>query len=101
VARLLGSWEWEVGSERWLAESGMAWEVVLAGFREVRPFSAGEERLARVLTRWTPLITLGNWLQWLLKDRRRFTGTAEDLNARLQRWSRVVVARLDGQLGAD
>jgi Ser/Thr protein kinase RdoA (MazF antagonist) len=56
VARLAGSL---VGDD----EDG--WRVALAAYREVRPLSEDEERLARALDRTGAVVALATWARWL------------------------------------
>lgn len=81
VARMLGSLVGDGG-----------WEVALAAYREVRPFSEEEERLAQILDRTGVILALANWLRWLSEPGRTFEDRAhvgrrvEELLARVGRW---------------
>ncbi len=63
LARLLGSL---------VQDDDEAWCVGLAAYRAVRPFTAEEENLARVLDRTGTVLGVANWLRWLYAERRTF-----------------------------
>jgi Ser/Thr protein kinase RdoA (MazF antagonist) len=94
VARLVGSVEFALQPEVFAGRGEAIWSRILAAYRREWSFSEREEELARCLMCWTPVITLGNWLCWLVIDRRRFDVPREILETRLQGWVRVVASRL-------
>jgi Ser/Thr protein kinase RdoA (MazF antagonist) len=83
LARMLGSL---VGDD----EQG--WQIGLRAYRSVRPLSAGEEDLARVLDVTGVVLSVVNWLRWLVLEGRTFDdGGAvarrlEELLARIEKW---------------
>jgi Ser/Thr protein kinase RdoA (MazF antagonist) len=79
IARLLGSL---VGDE------AAGWAEGLRAYRSIRPLSAQEEALARVLDDTGTAVGVMNWLLWLYRDGRRFdneTGVARRLATLVQR----------------
>jgi hypothetical protein len=80
VARLLGSF---VGND------GAAWEIGLAAYTAIRPLDEDERRLATAIAQANILLAPGNWLQWLLIERRTF----DDMPAVVKRL-RITVERL-------
>jgi Ser/Thr protein kinase RdoA (MazF antagonist) len=69
------------------------WQEGLQAYREVKPLSAEEEELARVLDKTGIVLGLANWLRWLLIEKRSFEnpagamGRLERLVKRIERWS--------------
>jgi homoserine kinase type II len=83
LARLLGS----------LAPDDAAgWAVGLAAYREVRPFTAEEEKLAKALDATGTIAGVAVWLRWLYHEGKEFEDRAAagrrlaELAARMQRW---------------
>jgi homoserine kinase type II len=83
LARLLGSL---VGDDR------QAWATALAAYRSVRPLSAADEELARVLDETGTVLGVVNWLRWLFAEGRAFASRAAvagrlgELVERIERW---------------
>src|SRR5262245_35451159 len=83
LARMLGSL---VGDDQ------ERWTEGLAAYRGIRPLSAEEEALARMLDETGTILGAVNWLLWLYRDRREFedrVGAArrlETLVERMEKW---------------
>jgi Ser/Thr protein kinase RdoA (MazF antagonist) len=67
VARLLGSL---------VEDDADGWATGLAAYREVRPFTAEEEKLARALDVSGAVVGASAWLRWLYHDGREFADRA-------------------------
>jgi Ser/Thr protein kinase RdoA (MazF antagonist) len=80
IARLLGSF---VGND------AAAWDVGLAAYETTRPLDEQERLLATAIAQANVLLAPGNWLQWLLIERRTF----DDMPAVVERL-RLAVDRL-------
>lgn len=63
LARLLGSL---IGAEESL------WHAGFAAYEKLRPLSASDRELARVLDRTGTILAAANWLRWLYQDGRRY-----------------------------
>jgi Ser/Thr protein kinase RdoA (MazF antagonist) len=81
IARLLGNF---AGNDR------AAWEVGLAAYATIRPLDERERRLATAIAQANILLAPGNWLQWLIVERRTF----DDMHAVVERL-RNTVSRLE------
>jgi Ser/Thr protein kinase RdoA (MazF antagonist) len=81
VARLLGSY---VGND------AAAWEIGLAAYTTIWPLDEQERRLATAIAQANILLAPGNWLQWLIVERRTF----DDMRAVVERL-RTSVSRLE------
>lgn len=82
LARMLGSL---------LGDDAKRWDQALRAYRQVRPFSAAEERLAHDLDRTGTILGMANWLLWIYEDRRDFEdwcAVAQRLEALVQRVER-------------
>jgi Ser/Thr protein kinase RdoA (MazF antagonist) len=85
LARLLGSL---VGDDE------EAWAVGLESYRQVRPFTAWEECLSKILDRTGTILAAANWLQWLYnegrhyEDRHSVAERLESLVRRMDSWVR-------------
>jgi Ser/Thr protein kinase RdoA (MazF antagonist) len=83
VARLLGSL---------VEDDAVGWATGLAAYREVRPFTAEEEELARVLDLTGTTVGASVWLRWLFHDGKEFADRAaalrrlEVLVGRMEKW---------------
>jgi|GEM_PF-4415293 len=66
------------------------WRAIVQGYRRARSLAAQEEELARLLAAISPLLTLGNWLVWLLLENRTFSASPLEILQRLGGWVRVV-----------
>jgi hypothetical protein len=67
VARLL---------ESFVGDDAEAWDIGLSAYSTVRPFDVQERRLAKAIAESNVLLAPGNWLQWLLVERRTFDDMA-------------------------
>jgi Ser/Thr protein kinase RdoA (MazF antagonist) len=87
VARLLGSF---------VEDDSDGWATGLAAYREVRPFTAEEEKLARVLDLSGTVVAASAWLRWLYHDGKEFADRAaaarrlETLVKRIEKWPKGV-----------
>jgi homoserine kinase type II len=63
LARLLGAL---------VGDDPAGWEQGFRAYRALRPLSAEEEELARVLDRTGSILGVANWLRWLYRERRPF-----------------------------
>jgi Ser/Thr protein kinase RdoA (MazF antagonist) len=85
LARMLGSL---------IEDDDAAWRVGLAAYRSVRPLSAAEERLARVLDVSGTVLGAANWLRRIAAEKRTEQEQAavarrlEILVGRLERWEK-------------
>jgi Ser/Thr protein kinase RdoA (MazF antagonist) len=83
VARLLGSL---------VEDDAEGWASGLAAYRQVRPFPAEEEELARVLDLAGTTVGASVWLRWLFHDGKEFADRAaairrlEVLVKRIEKW---------------
>jgi Ser/Thr protein kinase RdoA (MazF antagonist) len=83
LARMLGSL---------VGDDDQRWAMALDAYREVRPLSADEERLARILDRTGLIGGLSNWLRWLTEPGRTFSDPSriaprlEELLRRVESW---------------
>lgn len=83
LARLLGSL---------VGDDAERWRVGLSAYRGIRPLSAAEEGMARVLDETGTILGVVNWLLWIYRDRRPYddwSGVAQRLRrliARMERW---------------
>jgi homoserine kinase type II len=98
LARMLGSL---------VGDDPAGWAVGLQAYRRVRPLTADEEGLARVLDRTGTLLGIANWLRWLYHDGRDMEdlsavrGHLERLLCRVEAWDRGSGALvLPGRYGA-
>jgi Ser/Thr protein kinase RdoA (MazF antagonist) len=88
LARLLGSL---VGDDE------EAWATGLESYRLVRPLTAWEEHLARILDRTGTVLAAANWLRWLyhegkhFDDRQAVAGRLEALVERMDSWVRLAI----------
>ncbi|MEM9644915.1 MAG: phosphotransferase [Planctomycetota bacterium] len=72
----------EPGSQNW---ENRVWESVLAGYRMACPLSKSQEMLARDLAFVSPLISLANWCDWLILQRRTFSAGIETVSQRMEK----------------
>jgi Ser/Thr protein kinase RdoA (MazF antagonist) len=83
LARMLGSMA---------GDDASYWRIGIEAYRTVRPFSAEEEGLAKLLDQTGTLLAAANWLRWLYHDGRHFddrAAVAERLAAlvrRIEHW---------------
>jgi len=83
VARLLGSL---------VEDDPVGWATGLAAYREIRPFTAQEEELARALDVAGTTVGASVWLRWLYHDGKEFADRAaaarrlEVLVKRVEKW---------------
>jgi homoserine kinase type II len=83
VARLLGSF---------VEDDPAGWATGIAAYRKVRPFTAEEEELARVLDLAGTTVGASVWLRWLYHDGKEFVDRAaasrrlEMLVKRIEKW---------------
>ena len=83
VARLLGSF---------VEDDPAGWATGIAAYRKVRPFTAEEEELARVLDWAGTTVGASVWLRWLFHDGKEFADRAaaarrlEVLVKRIEKW---------------
>jgi Ser/Thr protein kinase RdoA (MazF antagonist) len=83
VARMLGS---VAGDDH------LGWAIGLTAYGKVRPLSADEEELARVLDATGTIAAAAVWLRWLYHDGKEFEDRAaagrrlEELVGRMERW---------------
>ena len=83
VARLLGSF---------VEDDPAGWATGIAAYRKVRPFTAEEEELARVLDLAGTTVGASVWLRWLFHDGKEFADRAaaarrlEVLVKRIEKW---------------
>jgi Ser/Thr protein kinase RdoA (MazF antagonist) len=83
VARLLGSF---------VEDDPEGWATGVAAYRKVRPFTAEEEELARVLDLTGTTAATSVWLRWLFHDGKEFADRAaairrlEMLVKRMEKW---------------
>ena len=98
LARLFGSYQLVSGVVSDSVLTGSIWEPMVAAYRAIRPLKGQEEELAGGLVRWSPVITLGNWIQWVLVEERSFAGSTEEILERIQGWQRIVVNLADNSI---
>ena len=83
LARMLGSL---------VEDDDDGWQIGLTAYRAVRPLTAEEEELARVLDRTGTVVGVANWLRWLYAEGRPFenrdgvAGRLGTLVTRIERW---------------
>ncbi len=87
VARLLGSF---------VEDDPEGWATGLAAYREIRPFKAEEEDLARALDLSGAVVGASAWLRWLyhedkdFADRQAAGGRLEALVKRIEKWPKRI-----------
>lgn len=67
IARLIGSWQRDVGTP-----PDAAWAAAVAAYERIRPLSPAERRLVRWLDASGTILGLDNWFRWVLVEGRRF-----------------------------
>lgn len=90
LARLIGSVRLVLPPEAWDHSEETLWGEMLSVYREVGEFSTQEEQLSRVLAEVSPLISLANWLVWVVVERRSFPGPAAGVDERIEGWTRIM-----------
>ncbi|TWU66771.1 phosphotransferase [Crateriforma conspicua] len=69
------------------------WQAGLAEYRQIRSFSEQQQTLCWTLVRSSSLISLANWVDWILQQRRRFLAADSSIAQRLvalnQQWTIV------------
>lgn len=79
VARLIGSWQRDVGSP-----PDAAWAAAVAAYERVRPLPPAERRLIRWLDATGTILGLDNWFRWVFEEGRQF-GDAARVLGRVER----------------
>ena len=83
LARLLGSL---------VPDDDAGWDTALAAYAALRPFTADERALARIMDRTGTIVAIVNWLRWLYHDGRHFddrqlvAGRLAGLVQRIEGW---------------
>lgn len=90
LSRIVGSISAEYGANSVCPIAVSRWDQVLAAYRNVRSFTEQEEQLARDLETASALITLGNWVSWIVCEGRSFSESNQQIVRRVEGWRRVV-----------